>query len=203
MTDIRPLKKKLRQAYRSIREGMGAQEKAAFDRDIQNRLLASELYQKARSLLCFVSTPIEVETRELILRAWADGKQVAVPKCLDRSGNMEFFRIQSFDELSPGEYALLEPDPQKAPVFADYRGSLCILPAFAFDRDGYRLGFGKGYYDRFLHRYTGCKVGVCYNSCMATALPHGRYDVPADYIVTQKYTLTVKKDAAHRKGDEL
>lgn len=193
INDIRPVKRALRAKYRSLREEMDPAEKAGYDRQIFERLIATPFYQKAKALLCFVSTDIEVDTHRLISRALADGKRVAVPKCLDRKGTMEFYEIHGLSELSPGEFALLEPDITHALPFTDYKNSLCILPAFAFDRDGFRLGFGMGYYDRFLHRFTGMKLGVCYNSCIAPALPHGRFDVPADYIITQKYTLTVRK----------
>lgn len=193
--DIRPLKQELRRKYRSIRTSMPPQEKDRLDQAIFDRLVGMADYQNARTLLCFVSTAIEVDTYRILERAFADGKTVAVPKCLDRKGTMDFFVIRSLAELAPGEYGLMEPDPAKAPLLTDYRQSVCILPALAFDAGGYRLGFGMGYYDRFLQRYTGKKLGVCYNSCIAPSLPRGRYDRPADYIVTPKYVLTVAADA--------
>ena len=193
INDIRQYKRELRQRYRMIRENMDSQRKQADDDKILENLLRLPEYQAASALLCFVSTPIEVETRGIITRAFRDKKTVAVPKCLDRKGNMDFFIIKSLDELVSGEFALMEPDIANAPRFSQFDGSICILPAFAFDPEGYRLGFGKGYYDRFLRRYTGVKAGVCYNSCMASRLPRGRYDEAADYIITPKYVITVKK----------
>lgn len=203
MNDIRPLKKQLRQKYRTIRQQMHPAEKEWYDRAIFSRLIDMPFYKRAESVLCFVSTEIEVDTEAILLKVLADGKKLAVPKCLDRKGNMDFFQIHSLQELSPGEFSLMEPDPAKAPRFTAYQNSICVLPAFAFDREGYRLGFGMGYYDRFLHRFTGLKVGICYNSCIAPSLPHGRFDVPADYIITPKYTLTVRKTAAEDKGDKI
>ena len=182
INDIRKYKRELRQKYRAIRENMDPLKKQADDRKILENLIRLPEYQSASTLLCFVSTPIEVETREIIKHAFFDKKTVAVPKCLDRRGNMDFFIINSLDELIPGEFALMEPDPEKAARVKRFDGSICVLPAFAFDPEGYRLGFGKGYYDRFLQRYSGVKAGVCYNSCMASYLPRGRYDQAADYI---------------------
>lgn len=193
IVDIRPLKKELRAKYRKMRENMNPDVKSACDAAILQRITNASFYKEARMLLCFVSTSIEVDTRKLIQHAFSQRKTVAVPKCLDRSGHMAFFIINSLDELKEDMFGLLEPDPQIHPQVTDFSGALCVLPAFAFDTEGFRIGFGKGYYDRFLQRFDGVKAGICYSSCMANELPHGRYDVPADYIVTSKYILTIKK----------
>lgn len=196
--DIRIVKRKLRAKYRSYREHLDPAEKERMDDQIYDRIVSSSYYQNARTLLCFVSTEIEVNTHSLLMKALSDGKQVGVPKCLDRNGRMDFFQIRGMQDLSPAMFSLMEPSAH-APRIRDYQGSVCILPAFAFDTGGYRIGYGKGYYDRFLQKYHGIKVGVCYNYCIAPELPHGRFDVPADYIVTPKYTITVKKEA--NQGD--
>lgn len=193
MTDIRQVKRELRARYRGLRESMEPARKRADDEAIFRRLTSSDFYRRAKTVLCFVSTGIEVDTWPLLRRCLADGKTVAVPRCLNKKGRMDFFVIKSLDELYPSTFGLYEPDPDRSPRLKSYAGSMCVLPAFAFDREGYRIGFGKGYYDRFLQRYGGLKVGVCYSSCIAEGLPRGRFDVAADYIVTPKYTLTVKK----------
>ena len=200
IVDIRPLKRELRAKYRKIRENMDPAQKKEFDEAIFKRMVASPFYRDARTLLCYVSTPIEVDTIGLIQHAFSDKKTVAVPKCLDRSGKMAFYAIQSINELKEDTFGLLEPDPSVHACVSDFSGALCILPAFAFDTEGYRIGFGKGYYDRFLQRFNGVKVGICYPSCIANKLPHGRYDVPADYVVTPKYILTIKKQEDHENG---
>lgn len=202
--DIRIIKQELRRKYRSIRESMDPQEKERLDRMIFERLIDLPAYREAKKLLCFVSTSIEVDTIRILDHALAVGKTVAVPKCLDRQGNMDFFCIRSRTELSPGEFGLLEPDPQHAARLTDFQNSVCILPAFSFDTDGYRLGFGSGYYDRFLRRYDGAgkKLGVCYNSCIASRLPRGRFDQTADYIITPKYVLTAHKEMSYERREK-
>jgi len=193
IVDIRPLKKELRAKYRKIRENMDPTQKSEADAAILERITSAAFYREAETLLCFVSTPIEVDTTGLIRHAFSQGKTVAVPKCLDRSGHMAFFKIKSLEELKEDTFGLLEPDPAIHPKVENFTGALCILPAFAFDTEGYRIGFGKGYYDRFLQRFDGVKAGICYPSCIANKLPHGRYDVAADYVVTPKYILSIRK----------
>ena len=202
ITDIRQVKRDLRKKYRTLRENMDPDEKRRLDEQILERFTALPAYQSARALLCFVATPIEVETRGILKRAFADGKLVAVPKCLDRKGNMDFFVIHSLGELIPGEFSLLEPDIKRCKRLSRYDRSVCVLPAFAFDAEGFRLGFGMGYYDRFLRRYTGQKIGVCYNSCLASDLPRGHFDQAADYVVTPKYVITVQKGTKKSDTEE-
>ena len=190
--DIRLVKKALRIKYRTIREVMPLEEKQVNDNNIFWKLINFSEYQKAKTILIFVSTKIEVDTIQIIKQAFQDGKKVAVPKCLDKNGKMAFFVIGSMEDLERGQYDLLEPDRAKAAMLVDFSSSICVLPGFAFDSKGFRIGFGKGYYDRFLQKYNGMKIGICYNSCIADNLPHGRYDVSANYIVTPKYILTIK-----------
>ena len=186
-TDIRIIKRELRARMKEIRRGMDPAVKARKDAAILAKLAALPEYREAELLLTYVSTAIEVDTLALIRRAFADGKRVAVPYCIPGRIDMLFCEIFSLGDLSPGSFGVLEPDPERQPVLAAFPKSLCILPGFAFDLRGYRLGYGKGYYDRFLSRYRGPAVGLCYNACLQTALPHGRFDRMATALVTEKF----------------
>ena len=72
------------------------------------------------------------------------------------------------------------------------QNSLCVVPGMAFDCDGYRLGYGKGYYDRFLSGYHGVTAGICYSDCIRWKLPRGRFDRPVDILVTDKFFRKIK-----------
>ena len=159
------------------------------DLKILNRVMNLWQYRDSQTILTYVSTAIEVDTRRLIEKSLQTGKQVAVPRCVPGTREMEFYRICSLDELSPGTFGVLEPDPEKSTLLTDFSKGLCIVPALSFDFQGYRLGYGKGYYDRFLARFGGSTVGLCYDSCMVKNLPAGRYDQPVHLIVTQRKTL--------------
>lgn len=200
ITDIRPIKRELRTKYRKLRENLDPEQKKNWDEAILKKITSTHFYKEAKTLFCFVSTPIEVDTYGLIQHAFSMGKTVAVPKCLDREGHMTFYIIKSLADLRPDTFGLMEPDAEKCEPATDLSDAVCILPAFAFDTEGYRIGYGKGYYDRFLQRFRGVKAGICYPSCMANRLPHGRFDVPADYVVTPKYILTIKKQEDQKNG---
>lgn len=190
--DIREYKKSLRAECKKLRKSMDAESKAARDNDIFKRITASAAYCSADIILTYVSTDIEVDTHKLIAQAIADGKRVAVPRCIDGTRDMDFYFIKSPDDLEPGSFGVLEPAPEKCVKAYAFETALCIIPGLAFDMHGYRLGYGKGYYDRFLSAHPRLvKMGICYCSCTCNELIHGRFDVSADLLVTEKYTRKI------------
>ena len=185
--DIRPIKTELRQKYRSLRQSMPQEIKEQKDAAIATQVRRLWQYQRNNILLIYVSTSIEVDTFRIIRQALEDGKRVAVPRCVPDTRNMEFYYIDSIDELDPGMFGVLEPDPIAENLYSESDGGLCIVPAFSYDWRGYRLGYGKGYYDRFLSRFEGNMVGICYSECVQRSLPHGRFDRPVELLVTESY----------------
>ncbi len=191
LINIREQKRQLRAECRRIRASCPPELKRELDRRITERVLALDAYRECGTLFCFVSQPIECDTHSLIETALSEGRRVAVPKCLSDSGEMDFYYINSLAELKKGFYGLLEPDPETAERATDYSRGLCIVPGLCFDYQGYRIGFGKGYYDRFLSVFNGVTVGVCYTKCVRSEVPHGIYDRAADILVTEKYTNVI------------
>ena len=185
--DIRPFKTKMREQSKAWRRSLSAEEKRALDDRITDRLCGTWQYRRCRTLLVYVSTAIEVDTHALIARALADGKQVAVPRCVPGTRDMEFYFIQSEDELSPGMFGVPEPHPEPSRRLRDMRSGLCLVPALWYDWRGYRLGYGKGYYDRFLAGFSGTVMGIEYSRCVCRSLPHGRFDRRVELLVTEAY----------------
>lgn len=203
--DLRVYKKARRERYRALRKSFSPEEKAEKDANILNKILSSGLYRESRTLLCYVSTEEEIDTHALIRQAVADGKQVAVPYCISGTREMQFYRISSLEELVPRTFGVLEPVAREENKLVDYSGSICILPGIVFDRYGYRLGYGGGYYDRFLSQhYREATLGVCYEECFVSRLNHGRYDVACKLIVTDQSVRAAEEEPerpreAHRR----
>jgi len=197
--NIKEVKINLRMRYRQIRETMDKQKKLAMDSSMQSRLLALREYARNDTIFTYVSKPIEVDTISLISAALANHKRVAVPRCVPNTYDMEFYYINSMDDLAKGMFGVMEPILEKCSLVTDYSCGLCIVPGLAFDAQGYRLGYGKGYYDRFLSEFKGITVGICYTACVQWNLPHGYYDKPVDLLITEKYIRkTAKKsETAH------
>ena len=186
--NVRQQKIELRAKYKKIRTECPPDIKVKLDKKITDKFLALEEYTSCKVLFAFVSSDIEVDTMEIIKRALADGKQVAVPKCTDKMGHMEFYFIKSLEDLKVGYFSILEPVTDICVKAEEYDG-LCIVPGLCFDYQGFRIGFGKGYYDRFLQNFNGTTVGICYSKCVEKELPRGTYDKSVDVVVTDKYII--------------
>ena len=171
---------------------MSEQTKAQKDNKIFQRLCSLITIRNCKTIFCYVSTPIEVDTRRFITHAIASGKTVAVPRCVPNSRQMEFYSIDSLADLEKGAFSVDEPKPEKKRLVTDYENSVCIVPALCFDKQGFRLGYGKGYYDRFLSRYTGNVIGICYSDCIVNTLRIGRFDRQCPVVVTDKSTVIPK-----------
>jgi 5-formyltetrahydrofolate cyclo-ligase len=184
--DIRPIKKQMRSSCKEARRSMDKTLKFNFDKKIQNKLLNLFLVREADIVLTYVSTEIEVKTLDFINALLNQGKKVAVPKCLNDKGDMDFFIINSLNDLEDGYFGVQEPNPEIAQKAFVTENSVCVVPAFSFDEKGYRLGYGKGYYDRFLSRFPGKTIGICYEENIRDSLMHGKYDRPVGLIVTEK-----------------
>lgn len=190
--DIRGYKQDLRSRSKERRRSMPKAEKQALDLAIAENVRRLKEYRPSKTILIYMSTPIEVDTIQIIKNAWEDGKRVAVPRCIPETRNMEFHYIDNLDCLSVGSFSVLEPDPS-LPIVTDFSGCLMIVPGMHFDMKGYRIGYGKGYYDRYMVRFAGISAGICYSSELKPFLYHGKYDRHVDIVVTDKRIKTCNK----------
>lgn len=190
--DLRIYKNELREESKKYRREMSKEDKAERDLRIRRRLQTLYQYPGAKTILCYTSKAIEVDTFGIIQDAWDAGKQVAVPRCVDGTRLMEFYLIKSFDDLEKGSFGVLEPIVAQCELLTDFSSSICVVPALGYDLDGYRLGYGAGYYDRFLSNYPGLKVGIIYAACVKPRLPRGRYDVPVSLLLTEDYLRSIR-----------
>lgn len=182
------VKSELRKEVKAQRRSIA--DKKSADKKIADLLFKSEFYKKADTILTYVSLPDEVETDGIINNALDSGKRVAVPYCVDDNGHMEFYLITSIDDLIEGSFGVREPDIEKCKRLDNFENSVIIVPALCFDINGYRLGYGKGYYDRFLQNYPFISVGLCYNSLVKKQVPIGEYDQRVNCIITDDKILS-------------
>ena len=138
-------------------------------------------------VFCYVSFGTEVHTHELILELLALGKRVCVPKTYD-NGIMDAVEITSLSGLSENRFGTLEPIFGKI-VEKDFI-DIVIIPALCYDKVGYRLGYGKGYYDRYLDGYNGRKIGICPSLCVVSDALPSSHDIKADMIITENGIIT-------------
>lgn len=163
------------------KEAMSEAEITARSAALSQRLFDSPLYRQASSLYTYVAVNQEVRTAPIIRRAWADGKRVAVPKVLGRE--MVFIWLDDLDSLSPrGRFGIPEP-VSDGPVAGD-ESALIVVPGLAFDPAGHRVGYGGGYYDRYLALHPRHPtVALCYAFQLLGHLPTQAHDCPVDLVI--------------------
>lgn len=178
-------KKELREFYKEKRRSLTQKEQK--DLLILNNFKQSSLYLSCKSLFVYVSGKIEVDTRRLIGCALKSGKKVACPVCDTNECTIKFYYINSLSELKCGAYGIEEPDISLCAEATADKETVVIVPGLSFDLNGYRLGFGKGYYDRFISSNTEpTYVGLCYSDCICKALPNNEYDKKVSAFVTEE-----------------
>jgi 5-formyltetrahydrofolate cyclo-ligase len=159
-------------------------------RQIFEQLVALSEYAQVGTLMLYLDVRSEVRTRWFVPTAWDEGKQVVVPYCED--GEIELFRLDAFDELSQGTMGVLEPKPElrgrSDGKIDPSQLDMIVVPGLAFDRQGGRLGYGKGYYDRLLHqiRADATKAAICFECQLFPEIPLLPHDIYMDLIVTEK-----------------
>ena len=147
-------------------------------------------WQAAKTVFSYVSVGRETDTRELIDAALLQGKRVCVPRCVGK-GRMEARLLRAQAELLPAAFGLLEP-PASAPLVPAGQIDVLIVACLAADLEGFRLGYGGGYYDRFLAEARGVSICLCRDRALMDSVPRQQGDLPVDYVVTETQIRNVR-----------
>ena len=182
-------KEALRQEILAWRRGLTPEEKQRGAVAMAEALSALPAWQQADAVFVYYATPREVPTLPIIQMALDQGKVVALPRCLHQTHQLAFLRYQGEDTLLPGPMGLQEPDPERCPPVAATSASLCVAPALAADRHGMRLGYGGGWYDRFLAGFPGRSAVLVWDRWLVEALPAEAHDRPLDWVITPQGSL--------------
>lgn len=180
-------KRALRRRLLAARAALSEADRRALNVGVTRQVLSSALYRGAQTLFIYVSMAEEIGTHDIIRQAFVDGKRVCVPLCGSR-GEMTARCISSMGQLAPGVYGILEP-PVTAALVPPEQIGLVIAPALACDRKGYRLGYGGGYYDRFLSRTSAQTAVLCAAQCVVDELPVEPFDRRCEWIITEGRVL--------------
>jgi 5-formyltetrahydrofolate cyclo-ligase len=156
---------------------------------IRAQIMALPAYAAAGSIHCYLAMRSEVDTRPLIGDALARGKRVVVPVVVPKAADLSHAWLASLgaNDLVAGNFGTFNPREMRPALPGDW--DLTIVPMLAFDRRGYRLGYGKGYYDRLLGATRMPTIGVAFAAQEVDALPVEPYDVPLDCIVTEEEVI--------------
>ena len=197
-------KMKYRSLVKARRREMPEAELLAQSRAIFAKVAESSLYRKSRTVFVYMSMAGEVRTTEFIRKAWADGKKVAVPRTDMKKHRISFYYIESFDQVRPGVMGIMEPvTAEAAPgreagrkagpcACADEdESALVIMPGLAFDKDRHRIGYGGGFYDRYLQEHPNHPAAAAaFDFQIFDQLPSDVHDLRPDVIFTPDTVFT-------------
>lgn len=177
-------KNEIRKKMLDIRNNMDEHEKQEKDNKLFINIINSSEYKESTNIFLFVSYNFEVDTHKLINYSLEHGKRIFVPKIISKKDGMKVIEIRRFSDLKKGKYGILEPceDECVKPEAID----VVFVPGLAFDKDGGRLGYGAGFYDRYLKllKKSTPKIGLCYSFQVTENVPMEEYDVRIDGIIT-------------------
>jgi 5-formyltetrahydrofolate cyclo-ligase len=189
-------KQVLRRELQRMRDSIPSDEKKGLDRLIQDHVLHWEGYRSATTLFCYVSFRSEVDTIPIITESIRQGKIVTVPRINLDTGNMYALIVKDTDtSLQEGAYGILEPVQSCQEL--DYQClELIVAPGLAFTLTGERLGYGGGYYDRFLKIYSHATIcALTYDRMMLDEIPIKDHDIPVDYVITESGVKSVQRES--------
>ena len=173
-------KQELRAWVRQKKRAMTVEEIEAKSAALAEKFCETDFYRNAKTIYGYLPYNQEVRTVPMLERALADGKTVAVPKCYGEE--MRFIRMDDLTKVEKGYAGIPEPI-EDGPV-ADDETALVLMPGLAFDPQGHRVGYGGGFYDKFLAKEPGHPtVALCYEFQVFDALEVDDYDIPVDLVI--------------------
>lgn len=182
-------KKVLRNQVLDILNNMSQTEYTKKSVMITDRVLASDEFRSAHTIGITISRYPEVDTRSLIEAAWKAGKRIAVPKCINATREMDFRLITSYNNLETVYMDLLEPIIDQTTHVSKHEIDLQIVPGVVYSDEGYRIGFGGGYYDRYMSNNKGDALSLAFSSQTSHLVPVESHDVPVSKIMTEERVI--------------
>lgn len=188
-------KQEIRRRIMEERDRIDPQKKAEWDRQVFEGLIRSDFYQNAAVIFAFASFGSEVDTHRFLEHALKNGKKVCLPKVLSKKQGLEFYFIKDLQDLEAGLFGILEPK-ECCQLASHKEVDLILIPGLAFDGEGGRIGYGGGFYDRYLLRLSKNvpKIAIAYDFQVIDKVPTDEFDLPIDGIITNKGIRIFKEE---------
>lgn len=180
-------KKEYREEVLALRSQLDIHTKNQWDNIILDKLINSDYYKNSSVIFAFVSFRDEVDTHKFIKQALKDGKTICVPKVPSKKQGMETHIIKGFEDLKEGYFGILEPIDECTKASPDDIDFI-LMPGVAFDMEGGRVGYGAGFYDKFLAKLNKDvpKIAIAYDFQLYEKVPTDEFDIKIDGIITNK-----------------
>ncbi len=181
-------KNTLRKELLLKRKEIAKEKKAIYDKEISKKIIETDAFKNAEQVLVFSSTEFEFDTGLIVHCCRLQNKKVFYPLCTDRNGNMEFLKVENERDLQLGMYNISEPI-STCEKYIPHQNDLVIVPCLSANKNKNRIGYGKGYYDRFLNSFDGVSISPCYSEMIRSEIPTDEFDMKINIIVTDKEVI--------------
>lgn len=182
--DIKEEKKQLRNEVMKHIAELSKEYTIEANKKICEKVINLKEYKEANTIFCFISTEDEINTRSIIENALESGKRVGVPKCVGK-GIMSVYEIKGYSSLKDGKYSILEPK-EGCRLIRSEEIDFAIIPCLSCNEEGYRLGYGGGFYDRYLEHATFATAVICREKVTCDYIPHDEHDVKIHKVITDR-----------------
>ena len=188
------MKEDLRRTILSKRDSMDAADNKRLSGTICRSLIALSAYESSKTIMCFVSFRSEVNTGIIIKNILDRGKRLVVPVVDIRTKSLKLSYVNSIGDLVPGAYGIPEPSPSSFREASPEDIDLVLVPGACFNLKGYRIGYGGGYYDKFLPeiRKDALSLGLCFDFQIVSSIEPEKHDIPVDMVLTEKRMIKTK-----------
>ncbi|HLS36170.1 MAG TPA: 5-formyltetrahydrofolate cyclo-ligase [Bacillota bacterium] len=184
-------KVKLREKTITYLRELSQEQRENIEEEILENLTRQTYWKQANIIGITISQDIEWNTYPIIENAWKKGKRVAVPKCIPQTKELHFYEIISFDQLETAHFSLKEPIIEQTEKVHLEKIDLLVVPGLLFDKKGYRIGFGGGYYDRLLTKYNNNTVSLLSSKQLISRVPRKSFDLPVNHLITEREAIQV------------
>lgn len=178
-------KTKLRKSAISSLNELDPKQKQWIEMSLFRQLIALDSWKRSMMIGVTVSQGIEWDTKQIMETAWNQDKKICVPKCYRSNNQLIFYQLDTYEQLEHAYANLLEPNPVKTIPVPKTQIDLLLVPGLLFNKQGYRIGFGGGYYDRFLQDFTNQTISLTSEDQIVGNLPVEPYDIPVQQILTE------------------
>jgi len=184
----------LRKATIHTLNNLDPHKKSEIEAVLLQQLTATSAWQTAETIGVTISQGFEWDTKPIIEAAWKAGKHICAPKCTPKERKLTFYQFTNYNQLEVVYYDLLEPKANETVAVSKNEIDLLIVPGLIFDKKGYRIGFGGGYYDRYLADFSNQTLALaCEAIQVVEAVPAEHFDIPVQQLVTEQgvYNIAV------------
>jgi 5-formyltetrahydrofolate cyclo-ligase len=178
-------KKEIRSNMIEKLKQMSIEERENKSKIITGKLIETKVWKEASVIATTIPMDHEINTSFLIKAAWNEDKTIVVPKCIHKTKEMKFYKIMSFSDLEKGYFGIMEPIISRCEEVVKENIDLIIVPGVAYTKEGNRIGYGGGYFDRYLENYNKSFLSLAFQCQIIDKLPCEQHDIHIPFIITE------------------